>query len=396
MELPGDALVNYVLPNNMKVWWSIMIVIYPFITGLMAGAFVVSSLSHVFKIKEFKPIANFALITAFCFGLFAATPLLVHLGQPQRAYEIYVTPHLTSAMSIFGYVYSGYLLLLILEIWLIYREFFIRKARKTRGLEGFIWSLLALGITEYHPDSARIDHKLSTILAGIGIPWAFILHGYVGFVFGSVKAVAWWATPLQPFIFLSSAMVSGMAILFLMYTFIRWRRREPYDFPLVRKFMAFLWGIFLLDYALEVLELAFVVYERGYHWSIIKPLLSGPLFESYAFGQMGVLSVVPMAVLGYVVLSSISGRMMIHMANFGSLLLLLQVLVMRFNVVVGGQLISKSERGFVDFHWEFFAKEGILTAAALLAAPIVTYYVISRFLPIFEEPAAKAEPGPSA
>ncbi len=390
MELPGDALVNYIFPNNAKIWWSLMIIIYPYTTGLMAGAFVVSSLSHVFKVKEFRPIANFALIMAFCFGLFAATPLLVHLGQPQRAYEIYLTPHLTSAMSIFGFVYSGYLLLLMIEIWLVYREYFIRKANETDGFMGFVWYVLTLGITTYHPDSARIDHRLIAILAGIGIPWASILHGYVGFVFGSVKAIAWWATPLQPFIFLSSAIVSGMAILFLTYTFIKWRRREPYDYPMVKKFMAFLWGIFIFDYALEVIELAFIVYERGYHWSVVGPLLAGPLFGSYAIAQMGLLSATPFLVLGYVVLSNIRGRMMIHMANFGSFLLLMQVIVMRFNVVIGGQLISKSERGFVDFHWEFFGKEGVLTALVLLAAPFVAYYVISRFIPIFETPAAEA------
>ena len=296
-------------------------------------------------------------------------------------------------MSIFGYVYSGYMLLLMLEIWLIYRPYFIRKANESRGFEYLIWYLLTLGITTYHPDSEKVDHKASAILSGIGIPWACILHGYVGFVFGSVKAVAWWATALQPFIFLSSAMVSGMAILFMMYTFIRWRRREPYEYPMARQFMAFLWGIFLIDYALEVIEITFIVYERGYHWSIVGPLLSGPLFKSYVFVQMGILSFLPAMILGYVVLSSISGRRMIHLANFGSLLLLLQVLVMRFNVVVGGQLISKSERGFVDYHFEFFTKEGILTAAILLAAPIVTYYVISRFIPIFDEPKGEKDAG---
>jgi predicted membrane protein len=272
----------------------------------------------------------------------------------------------------------------MIEIWLIYRQYFIRKANETKGFMGIVWYVLTLGITEHNPESVKIDHKLAAILAGIGIPWACILHGYVGFVFGSVKAVAWWATALQPFIFLSSAVVSGMAILFLMYTFIKWRRREDYDYPLVRKFMAFLWGMFILDYALEVLELAFVVYERGHHWSQVEPLLKGPLYHSYFVGQMGILSFVPLLVLGYVVLSSIRGRMMVHLANFGCLLLLFQVLVMRFNVVIGGQLISKSERGFVDFHWEILGKEGVLTALALLAAPIVTYYVISRFIPIFE------------
>jgi len=389
MDLPHGALVNYIFPNNEIVWWSILIVIYPYITGLIAGAFVVSGFSHVFKIKEFKPIANFALIAAFSFGLFAAVPLLFHLGQPQRAFEIYFTPHLTSAMSIFGYIYSSYLILLMLEIWLIYRPYFIQQANSTTGLQRKIWYILTLGVTTYHQDSAKIDQKLILFLAGIGIPWAFVLHGYVGFVFGSVKAIAWWASPLQPVIFLLSAIVSGMAMLMVMYTFVKWRSKAPYDYPLVKKFTAFLWGIFILAFVLEILEVLFARYESGHHWAIIEPLLNGPLFGSYVITQVLVLSVIPVILLGYVTLSNSKDKNMLHLANLGSFMLVLQVLFMRFNVVVGGQLISKSERGFVDYHWEIFGGEGVLVSATILAAPFVTFYLVSRFIPIFENPAQR-------
>jgi Ni/Fe-hydrogenase subunit HybB-like protein len=384
MDLPHGALVNYIFPNNEIVWWSILIVIYPYITGLIAGAFVVSGLSHVFKIKEFKPIANFALIAAFSFGLFAAVPLLFHLGQPQRAFEIYFTPHLTSAMSIFGYIYGSYLILLMLEIWLIYRPYFIQQANSTTGLQRKIWYILTLGVTTYHRDSAKIDQKLILFLAGIGIPWAFVLHGYVGFVFGSVKAIAWWASPLQPVVFLLSAIVSGMAMLMVMYTFVKWRSKAPYDYPMVKKFIAFLWGIFILAFVLEILEVLFARYESGHHWAVIEPLLNGPLFGSYVITQVLVLSVIPVILLGYVTLSSSKDKNMLYLANLGSFMLVLQVLFMRFNVVVGGQLISKSERGFVDYHWEIFGGEGVLVSATILAAPFVTFYLISRFIPIFE------------
>jgi Ni/Fe-hydrogenase subunit HybB-like protein len=390
--LPGGALVNYIFPNNAHVVWSIMIVLYPYITGLVAGAFVLSSMYHVFGVKEFKPIANFALVSAFCFGLFAALPLLVHLGQPQRAYEIYTTPHTTSAMSIFGYVYSSYLVLLMIEIWIIYRKVFIEKANQATGYIALLWTVLCLGITTYNPDSARLDKKLAKFLAGIGIPWACLLHGYVGFVFGSVKAVAWWATALQPFIFLSSAIVSGIAMMFLMYTFIMWRRGHGYDYVLIKKFLITLWMAFILDYALEILEIAFVSYEQGAHWAVIKPLLMGPLFNSYVLGQMGILSLGPLLVLGIVSLLDIRDKAMLYLGNLGSLMLVFQVLVMRFNVVVGGQLVSKSERGFVDYEFEFFAKEGLLTAGIIFAAPFVTYYVISRFIPILEGKGMDVEP----
>jgi len=66
---------------------------------------------------------------------------------------------------------------------------------------------------------------------------------------------------------------------------------------------------------------------------------------------------------------------------------------MRFNVVIGGQLISKSARGFLDFNWDFFGKVGVLVAAILLTAPFITYYVISRFIPVFEHDKPGSEPG---
>ena len=387
VELPNDALVNFVFPNNEQVWWSLMIVIYPYLTGLIAGAFVVSALYHVLNLKQFKPIANFALIAAFCFGLFAALPLLVHLGQPQRAFEIYVTPHMTSAMSIFGYVYSGYMLLLVIEIWLIYRVYFISRANETRGVQQRVWYLLTLGVTTYHPDSAQLDRKLARILAAIGIPWACLLHGYVGFVFGSVKAISWWATALQPIIFLSSAIVSGIAMLIVMYTFIKWRSRADYDYSMIKSLAAILWVIFIFDWSLEVLEIVHVRYQDAHEWSVIEPLIFGPLYDSYIWVQIVWLSWVPIILLGYAVIQRGGGRVMLYMVNISSFCLLLQVLFMRFNVVIGGQLISKSARGFVDFHWEILGKEGILIAALILAAPFITYYIISRFIPIFEEPA---------
>ena len=271
--LPNEALASFAFPNDTQIVWSLMIVIYPYITGLVAGAFVVSALHHVFRIKEFEPISRFALVAAFCFGLFAALPLLVHLGQPQRAFNIFITPHLTSAMSIFGYVYSGYMVLLIIELWLTYRPYFVEKATTTSGLPCVVWKVLMLGVPCRSEPARRLDERLARILAAIGIPWAFLLHGYVGFIFGSVKANAWWATPLQPIVFLLSAIVSGMAVLVLMYTFIMWRRRQPYDLAMLRKLTAYLWGFFILDFAVGMLEVGYAAYEKGHHWAVIKPLL---------------------------------------------------------------------------------------------------------------------------
>ncbi|MDZ7753907.1 MAG: NrfD/PsrC family molybdoenzyme membrane anchor subunit [Gammaproteobacteria bacterium] len=382
--LPNEALVNYIFPNT-HIDWSLMIVIYPYITGLVAGAFVVSALYHVFNVKTFERISRFALIAAFCFGLFAGVPLLLHLGQPQRAFNIFLTPNTTSAMSIFGYVYASYMLLLTVELWLTYREYIIQRAKETKGIPGVIWNVLTLGVRTYTPEAARVDHKVTVFLAAIGIPWAFLLHGYVGFIFGSVKANAWWATPLQPIVFLVSAIVSGMAMLLLMYTFIRWRARKAYDLDMIKTMTIYLWCIFLLAFTLETLEVVYAAYEQGHHWTVIGPLLAGPLFDSFVIGQVLTLSVLPILILGYAALSNVWGKPLLYLVNIGAFLLVLQVLFMRFNVVVGGQMLSKSDRGFAEFHLEVLGREGLIMAIIVFAAPFVTYYIISRIIPIFDD-----------
>jgi len=61
------------------------------------------------------------------------------------------------------------------------------------------------------------------------------------------------------------------------------------------------------------------------------------------------------------------------------------VLLMRFNVVVGGQLISKSDRGFTEFHFEFLAREGVIPAVIIFSAPFVVFYIITRFIPVLSD-----------
>ena len=68
------ATQGFLFPNDIEVLWSLMIVLYPYITGLVAGAFIVSSLYHVFGKDELKPVAKFSLVAAFSFLLFACTP----------------------------------------------------------------------------------------------------------------------------------------------------------------------------------------------------------------------------------------------------------------------------------------------------------------------------------
>jgi formate-dependent nitrite reductase membrane component NrfD len=71
-----------------------------------------------------------------------------------------------------------------------------------------------------------IDNRVGWIVTLVGIPSAFLLHGYVGFIFGSIKANPWWSSPLMPVVFIFSAMVSGIAAVMLLYMAITKLRKQ--------------------------------------------------------------------------------------------------------------------------------------------------------------------------
>src|SRR3972149_11117836 len=121
---------GFMYPNEAELQWSILIVLYPFITGLVAGAFVVSSLYHVFGMKALKPVARLALLTALAFLLIAPLPLQAHLGRPERALLIFLTPNFTSAMAGFGFIWLCYLILVVAETWLVFRPDIVAYAQK--------------------------------------------------------------------------------------------------------------------------------------------------------------------------------------------------------------------------------------------------------------------------
>ncbi|MEZ6061359.1 MAG: NrfD/PsrC family molybdoenzyme membrane anchor subunit [Planctomycetaceae bacterium] len=374
---------SFVFPNDLHVPWSIMIVLYPYITGLVAGAFVVSSLYHVFHQHVLKPVARLALVTALCFCSFATLPLLLHLHHPERAFNIMITPSATSAMSGFGIIYSFYMLLLVVEVWLVFRPDIVARAQTATGLSGVFYRVLSLGDREMTVGSRATDEWLIRLLSIIGIPAACVLHGYVGFLFGAVKANPWWSTALMPVIFLASAVVSGIAALIVLYLLLCRYRGQATDARCVQALARYLWISLIVAVSLEMLELIHMAYEAGAEWSVLAALLTERLAFSYGVVQLLIGSVVPFVLLAIAMRSASKPGSAATLSGVASVLVLVQVFAMRWNVVVGGQLFSKSFRGFVEFPLHIGGREGLLAAAAVLVAPVLVLFFVSRLLPLW-------------
>ena len=377
---------GFMYPNEVELQWSILIVLYPYITGLVAGAFILASLARVFKVAEVQPTYRLALLTALAFLLVAPLPLQLHLGHPERSLEMYLTPHRTSAMAMFGFVYLWYLMaVLLVEIWLDYRKDIVVLSQSSHGALKYVYYALTLGSKNISETSRRIDDRVGWIVTLIGIPSAFLLHGYVGFIFGSIKANPWWSTPLMPIVFLFSAMVSGIAVVLLIYMLTSWLRKHPIDMPCLDTIAKYLLYVFLIDFSLEMLDLIHRIYEADESFRALDFMVHTKLYFSQIILQIYLGTLLPIGLLALMQVVKFREAVRKRVYAFAGLLTLVGIFAMRWNVVIGGQLFSKSFLGYTTYKVEFATREGLLPAIALLILPLIILWVLVRLLPPWHE-----------
>ncbi|HHO47626.1 MAG TPA: oxidoreductase [Desulfobacteraceae bacterium] len=397
----------FVYPNEF-IYWSIQIVMYPYMTGLVAGAFVLSSLYHVFGQKDLKDMAKFSLVFSLALLPVAMLPLMLHLQQPLRGIEVLFTPHFTSAIAAFGIVFTTYAIIVLSEIWFVYRRYFVEQTMALKGKTGFgdtvrrgIYHVLTLGAYDISPEATAKDHRAVTVLAAIGIPVACFLHGYAGFIFGSVKANALWMSPLMPVIFIMSAVVSGIALCMLTYIIImEWKKFKAIlargrgdetvtviagvEMDVMSKASKYLLGFLVAAITLELLDIIFRGYTAMKSWDILRDVMFHKDFVKIFVLQYGLGNLVPFALL---LLPGVTIRRLV----VALVLILFGVFMMRWNVVIGGQAFSLSFAGFMHYHLPMIPhsletyKEGLFGALTVAVTPFVIFWLINKIVPSLKE-----------
>jgi len=381
-----NGVEGFMYPNEIGLQWSVLIVLYPFITGLVAGAFILASLERVFHVEAVKPTYRLALLTALSFLIVAPLPLQLHLGHPERSPEMYFTPHSTSAMAMFGYVYLWYLMaVLVFEIWLDYRKDIVLLSRSASGPVRWIYKVMTLGSDNISPRSLHIDDKVGWIVTLIGIPSAFLLHGYVGFIFGSIKANPWWSSPLMPVVFIFSAMVSGIAGVMLIYMAVTKLRRRKIDMRCVDTTAMYLFYIFIIDFSLEMLDLIHRIYEADESFRSLDFLVHTKLYIPHIVVQIFLGTLTPLVLLFITQIVKLPEQLRKRMYVTAGSLALVGIFAMRWNVVIGGQLFSKSFLGYTTYKMVLLTREGSLVALGLTILPLFILWALVKLLPPWSE-----------
>jgi Ni/Fe-hydrogenase subunit HybB-like protein len=377
-----NGVVGFMYPNEYALQWSILIVLYPFITGLVAGAFILASLERVFRVEAVKPTYRLALLTALAFLLDAPLPLQLHLGHPERSPEMYFTPHATSAMAMFGYVYLWYLMaVLVFEIWLDYRRDIVIYSQQSKGLLRVIYKIMTLGSSNIGDRALRIDDKVGWIVTLIGIPSAFLLHGYVGFIFGSIKANPWWSSPLMPVVFIFSAMVSGVAAVMLLYMVTTKLRKLSIDMRCVDTIAKYLFYIFIIDFSLEMLDLIHRIYEADESFRSLDFMVHTRLLIPHIVIQICIGTLTPLVLLFLTQVIHLREAVRKRLYVLSGCLAMIGIFAMRWNVVIGGQLFSKSFLGYTTYKMEMVSREGLLVAIGLTILPLFFLWALVKLLP---------------
>jgi Ni/Fe-hydrogenase subunit HybB-like protein len=389
----AKQVTGYVYPNDVEVQWSILIVLYPYLTGLVAGAFILASLVKVFNVKAVEPTYRLALLTALAFLLVAPMPLQAHLGHPERAFWIFLAPNPTSAMAMFGFVYAWYLMVvLLLEIWVVYRKDMVLYGRQSRAPLRWVYKVLSLFSRDISERALQFDKKMVKVITIIGIPSAFLLHGYVGFIFGSVKANPWWSSVLMPIVFLFSAIVSGIALVLLLYMIITPVRGEKIDMACLDTMASYLFYAVIVDFSLECLDFVHRLYESEESIKILSALVFNKLIVSLLVMQVLLGMIVPFLIMVIIKIWNVDEELRKLLYFVSAILIQVGIFSTRWNVVIGGQMFSKSFRGLTAYKMELGGIEGLFVAVGFLILPFIVLWVLTKLLPPWGAPEETAAP----
>ncbi len=387
MFMPSDpGLIHSSLEN---VYWGIVIVTYPYISGLVAGSFVVGSLSHLFGQKTFARLSPIAVLVTFALLLAAPMTVLSDSRQPVNFIEMYTRGHVPySPIGDFVVIWTAYVILMLFELFYTFRWTCSRLATEG-GARARLMRVLALGRVDASEGRRAKDGKVLVALSAIGIVLAFMFHGYIGFIFGVVKARPLWTTPLMPVLFIVSAIVSGIALMLLIQAAISWWQGHRPNGKVMQGLLTYLVLFLLIDFFLDVVDFLnasipeYTSLDTAQGFQHIY--LHGPLTFTYLGLQITLGILIPLVLyLIPRVRRSLLGQLGIGLA------VLIGVYAMRWDVVIGGQLQSKISENLLVFTPEVFGYGSIQVVIGIFFVAIVLFELVAWLFP-WREAADDAE-----
>ena len=180
-------------------------------------------------------------------------------------------------------------------------------------------------------------------------------------------------------------MVSGIAVVMLLYMLLTWARKQPIDMGCVDTVARYLFYIFIIDFSLEMVDLIHRIYESDESFRSLDFMVHTKLYISHIVIQIVLGTVTPLALLGATQVLKLTDTARKRIYVLAGCLTMMGIFAMRWNVVIGGQLFSKSFLGYTTYKMGLVTREGLLTAVVLSVLPLLILWALVKLLPPWPE-----------
>jgi len=281
------------------VSWGLYITMFMLFVGMSAGGLVVASAGSVFGADRLKPLSRLAIWVAFACVAVAAAFVLPDLGRVERLWHLLVYPQWGSPLTWDLVIVVAYGALCLVYLWLSFSK---------------------------DPGRRRLVKSLSYV----ALPTAIALHTVTAWILGLQLSRPYWFTGILAPLFISSALVSGLA--FLLLVALALRRLGTYS--VTDDIVSWLGGLLSVFIAADFFMLASEFVTRAYarvpdQIGPVELLVSGQ-FAWVFWGE------VMLGVLAFVVLVIPSGRRSPSLVALASGAAVVSIFLKRLGLILAG------------------------------------------------------------
>ena len=287
--------------SSLDVPWGILISTYVFFVVSSTGLCLVSSLGHVFRMKQYEVIGKRAILLAMLTLAIGFLLIFLEVGHPIRFLYALVSPNLHSAIWWMGTLYGLYFTFIFFE---------------------FIFLMIE-------------DHKKAQIAGLLGFVSAICAHSNLGAIFGFLEARPFWHGPYLPIYFILSALVSGSALIILMFAAVHRKSEMPKRvedaLKSVGKLLALFLGILMFFEVWKVITSLYGAPPEKYE--TVMALLAGPLSINFYIFEILLGMLIP-----FIIIVATNGTCM-KWLTAAAASTMIGIFFMRYDLVIAGQLV---------------------------------------------------------
>jgi molybdopterin-containing oxidoreductase family membrane subunit len=228
--------------------WGLYLIMFMLFVGLSAGGLIISSVPRVFGVTGFGPIGKVATWVSIVCTVLAVAFVVVDLGGPLRLWELFAYANMTSPLMWDIIVLTAYLIVSVVYLWATIR------VEKEQG-----------------------SAKALRVLSAIALICAVMVHTVTAWIFGLQIAHEFWYTALLGPWFVSSALVSGLALVLIVVFVLSktgYLELEEANLSKMAKLLGVFTAVDLYFFACDLLTSGF---PGGTGADVVAMLVTGPL-----------------------------------------------------------------------------------------------------------------------